>query len=748
VACEVEGAGGAVDFSVLPSRRSARAGEPYNILVTGIGGTGVVTIGALLGMAAHLESKGASVLDQTGLAQKGGAVTTHVRISAKPRHPRRAHRRRRSRSRARLRCGRRQRLLARSARSAPTRATRHLNSHQSHAGQLHPQPDMSSRRRDVWTCDQACGAGHKNLSARRQRIATALMGDSIATNLFMLGYAWQKGLVPVSARSHVRAIELNDAAIEMNQKAFNWGRTPPTTWPSCARPRASNAPKAAGRRWCSRSTTRRLSDTLDEIIARREAFLTDWQDAAYAARYVAALSTRCAPPSASARRARPLTETVARYAFKLMAYKDEYEVARLYSQPEFWAEARPHLRRRLQGALQPRPAAAREEGRRRASAQGRVRPVDPPRLQVLKRLKFLRGGAFDVFGRTAERRMERQWIADYSAAVDELIAGLNRDNHALAIDIAAVPEHIRGYGHVKEAVDSARRTPTKRAWPRSHSPLLSFPQMRALCRLTAPDHRVPIPHVLDSSGPAPMLPRALPEPSNRRPYVQSVRASQSVRMIRAPVPARSESKDPPMSAYLFTSESVSEGHPDKLADQISDAVLDAILAQDKYARVACETLVKTGVAIVAGEITPARGSTSKKIWCARSSSTSATTAPMSYFDGATCGVLNLIGKQSPDIAQGVDRAKPEDQGAGDQGLMFGYACDETDALMPAPIHYAHRLVERQAKVRKSGLLPWLRPDAKSQVTFRYENGKVAASTRWCCPPSTARMSSTRSSGRR
>ncbi len=177
-----------------------------------------------------------------------------------------------------------------------------------------------------------------------------------------------------------------------------------------------------------------------------------------------------------------------------------------------------------------------------------------------------------------------------------------------------------------------------------------------------------------------------------------------------------------MSEYsLFTSESVSEGHPDKIADQISDAVLDAIISEDKYARVACETLVKTGVAVVSGEITTSAWVDLEDIVRNVICDIGYTSSEVGY-DGATCGVINIIGKQSPDINQGVDRAKPEDQGAGDQGLMFGYASNETDVFMPAPITYAHRLVERQAEVRKSGLLPWLRPDAKSQVTFRYENG--------------------------
>ena len=178
-----------------------------------------------------------------------------------------------------------------------------------------------------------------------------------------------------------------------------------------------------------------------------------------------------------------------------------------------------------------------------------------------------------------------------------------------------------------------------------------------------------------------------------------------------------------MSSYLFTSESVSEGHPDKIADQISDAVLDAILAADPRARVACETLIKTGMVVLAGEITT-------NAWVDFDQIVRDTVVGIGYdssrvgFDGATCAVLSCIGKQSSDIAQGVDRAKPEEQGAGDQGLMFGYATNETDVLMPAPITYAHRLVQRQAEMRKSGVLPWLRPDAKSQVTFRYEDNRV------------------------
>src|SRR6476661_8563905 len=193
--------------------------------------------------------------------------------------------------------------------------------------------------------------------------------------------------------------------------------------------------------------------------------------------------------------------------------------------------------------------------------------------------------------------------------------------------------------------------------------------------------------------------------------------------VKMPLSPRGPRRNDPMANdYLFTSESVSEGHPDKVADQISDAVLDAILKEDDRGRVACETLIKTGVVVVAGEVTT-------KAWVDVESLVRKVVLDIGYnssdmgFDGASCGVVNIIGKQSPDIAQGVDRKDERKQGAGDQGLMFGYATNETDVLMPAPITLAHRLVKKQAEVRKKGRLDWLRPDAKSQVTLRYEDNK-------------------------
>ena len=180
-----------------------------------------------------------------------------------------------------------------------------------------------------------------------------------------------------------------------------------------------------------------------------------------------------------------------------------------------------------------------------------------------------------------------------------------------------------------------------------------------------------------------------------------------------------------MSNYIFTSESVSEGHPDKMSDQVSDAILDAIIAEDKHAHVACETLFKTGMVMIAGEITTTAKPDYEKVIRETIKEIGYNSSAMG-FDSETCAVMTAIGIQSPDINQGVSRERPEDQGAGDQGLMFGYACSETDVLMPAPITYSHLLMQRHAEVRKSGELDWLRPDAKSQITMRYEGNKPVA----------------------
>lgn len=210
-----------------------------------------------------------------------------------------------------------------------------------------------------------------------------------------------------------------------------------------------------------------------------------------------------------------------------------------------------------------------------------------------------------------------------------------------------------------------------------------------------------------------------------RPTLRSFRWCEPLRLGYNPDPNVLWKRHRMSNSYLFTSESVSEGHPDKISDQISDAILDAILEQDISARVACETLVKTGMVMVAGEVTTSAWVDIEEIVRQTVMEIGYTDSDMG-FDGASCAVLNGLGKQSPDIAQGVDRGDPESQGAGDQGIMFGYASNETEVLMPAPITLAHELVRKQAQVRKAGVLPWLRPDAKSQVTFIYENDKPVA----------------------
>jgi indolepyruvate ferredoxin oxidoreductase len=271
----------------------------------------------------------------------------------------------------------------------------------------------------------------------------------------MLGYAWQKGLVPVSMEAIERAIELNGAAVKMNLQAFGWGRH--------AAHDVEFVRRAAGLKKDPKVIDatvvddRALSRTLDETIARRAAFLTDYQDAAYAKRYTDLVARVRAAEAAKVPGSTKLAEAVARYAFKLMAYKDEYEVARLYSQPAFWEQVEQTFDGdfKVHFNLAPPLLARRDsEGHLVKSEYG---PWIRHAFGLLKRLKFLRGGAFDVFGRSEERRMERQWIADYFAAVDALLAGLARDNHALAVEIAEVPEHIRGYGHVKERHEKAAR---------------------------------------------------------------------------------------------------------------------------------------------------------------------------------------------------------------------------------------------------------------------------------------------------
>ncbi|MCR6700623.1 MAG: indolepyruvate ferredoxin oxidoreductase family protein [Dokdonella sp.] len=461
-----KGSADAVDFDALPMPSFATdLAQPWNVLVTGIGGTGVVTIGALIGMAAHLEGKGSTVLDQTGLAQKGGAVTCHLRIA---RAPGDIHAVRIAAGEADLVLGCDMVVVNDYWALSKIRAGRSnvvLNTYEAMPGTFTTKPDLQFPAQKIIDAVRLALDGASPELVDATDLATALLGDTIAANLFMLGYAWQKGWVPVGHDALMRAIELNGAAIEMNKAAFNWGRLgahdparvraaagvkphlPSGAIPLALPTRPAAAPVVTGADALDDAS---LSGGLDERIARRVAFLTDYQNAAYARRYADLVDTVRKTEQARTPGQSALTEAVARYAFKLMAYKDEYEVARLYTSGDFERRIRDTFDGdyKLHFHLAPPLLAKKDaEGHLRKAEYG---PWVFKAFRVLAKFKGLRGSVLDPFGRTAERKMERRLIEDYYRQVDELLAGLDRDNHALAVDIASVPELIRGYGHVKE----------------------------------------------------------------------------------------------------------------------------------------------------------------------------------------------------------------------------------------------------------------------------------------------------------
>ncbi len=452
-----------VDFSTLPQPVFAtNLAQPWNILVTGIGGTGVITIGALIGMAAHLEGKGSTVLDQTGLAQKGGAVTCHLRIAGSPDD---IHAVRIAAGEADLVLGCDMVVVNDYWSLSKIRGGRShvvLNSYEAMPGGFTMKPDLKFPADGIVDAVRTALGGEKPEIVDATDLAVKLLGDSIGANLFMLGYAWQKGWVPLSLDALMRAVELNGAAVEMNKAAFNWGRLAAqdiaqvrvaagssSSLPQFAR---EGAEGGRGRPSASVSTLddSTLSTTLDERIARRVAFLTDYQNAAYAQKYRSLVDTVRAAEQAKVPGSSTLTEAVARYAFKLMAYKDEYEVARLYTSGNFERRVREQFDGdfKLHFHLAPPLLARRDsEGKLRKGEYG---PWVFTAFKLLAKLRGLRGGVFDIFGHSAERKRERQLIDEYFRNVEELLAGLTRDNQSLAAEIASIPEHIRGYGHVKD----------------------------------------------------------------------------------------------------------------------------------------------------------------------------------------------------------------------------------------------------------------------------------------------------------
>jgi indolepyruvate ferredoxin oxidoreductase len=429
--------------ATLPTPALPVTAEPYGILITGVGGTGVVTIGALLGMAAHLEGKGCSVLDMTGLAQKGGAVFSHVRIADRPED---IHAVRIAAGGARLLLGC-DIVVAGGfdalAKVQQGRTWSIINAHETMTGDFTRLPDLAFPGQRLQEVIAETTGRDRTVFVDGTRLATALLGDSIATNLFMLGYAFQKGLVPVSAEAIERAVGLNGVAVEANKQAFLWGR------------RAAHDPAAVERIVAEADPepeTHRIATTLDEIVARRIDFLTAYQDAAYAERYRALVDRVRRVEAEKARGRTGLAEAVARAYFKLLAYKDEYEVARLYTDRAFLERLHAQFEGefRIEFNLAP-PLLARRDPETGHPQKRSFGPWMLTAFRMLSALKGLRGTRFDPFGYGAERKMERRLIAEYEDTVETLIAGLDHDKHALALEIAAIPEQIRGFGHVKQA---------------------------------------------------------------------------------------------------------------------------------------------------------------------------------------------------------------------------------------------------------------------------------------------------------
>jgi indolepyruvate ferredoxin oxidoreductase len=423
-----------IDPASLPEPVLPDLGRPWSVLITGIGGTGVVTIGHLLGMAAHMEGKGAAMIDMVGLSQKNGAVVTHLKLARSPDDI----------AAVRVAAGTADLILGCDlVTSASERILTGASDTRTHAviNVAEIMPAQFTQNADYRL------PGARMLKKIRERIradglatvdatriATALLGDSIAANTFTLGFTYQKGLLPVGAAAIEEAIRLNGAAVKMNLAAFRLGRK------AAVDPAAVEALAAP-------AETPPAAETLEDIVARNAAFLTEYQNAAYARDYTQFVDR--VRQREAAFKSRALSEAVARYLFKLMAYKDEYEVARLHASPAF-AEA---IARRFKGGeisyyLAP-PLLARHDPVTGEPRKMRFGPRMIHAFRLLAALRGLRGTALDIFGRTEERRQERALIGEYRSTVEKLLDGLRADNLDLAVEIASIPEQIRGYGHVK-----------------------------------------------------------------------------------------------------------------------------------------------------------------------------------------------------------------------------------------------------------------------------------------------------------
>ena len=444
-----------------PDKPDLTAGN-HGILIAGVGGTGVVTIGALLGMAAHIDGRGIVVVDQMGFAQKGGPVLTHLRIGATPE----------SINAVRLNAGAVDLLLGCdlivTAGDSVLPVLSHdkthaiVNTHETITGDFTRNaelryPGASLRKR----LQGALGRDRLEM-IESTRLATRLLGDAIAGNLFLVGYAWQKGLIPLSEEAIMRSIELNGVAVQWNQDAFGWGRRAAHNLAAvndlCSNPDTSN--------------TGVSDEPLDAFIERRAADLRDYQNAAYAKRYTALVRSVEAVEKKQFPGRTGLTGTVARYAYKLMAYKDEYEVARLYCDPAF----KQKLDGQFEGDYSLRfnlspPLLARKDKVTGRPGKMEFGPWLLPLFRLLKRLRFLRGTPFDPFGRTSERKMERDLISEYEQTVAELLQTLDHERYSLAIEIAGLPEQVRGYGYIKTENVARTRAKLQSLWECWRNPI-------------------------------------------------------------------------------------------------------------------------------------------------------------------------------------------------------------------------------------------------------------------------------------
>ncbi|MBN9486805.1 MAG: indolepyruvate ferredoxin oxidoreductase family protein [Alphaproteobacteria bacterium] len=427
-------------FASLPMPTMRPLSEAYGILVTGIGGTGVITVGALIGMAAHLEGKGCTVLDFTGLAQKNGAVMSHVRLAPKPED---LHAVRIAAGGANLVLGCDMVVAASPAalsRIEPGITKAVINGYMQPVAAFVMNGDMDLGAESMMKAIRDAAGDEATSFIDGTGLATALLGDSIATNLFMLGYAWQKGLVPLSLEALTRAIELNGVAVETSLRTFIWGRLA-----------AHNLSAVQTAAKPTLRVEKPVARTLAEIMAKRVELLTAYQDAAYAARYSAYVDKVAKAEKEKARGRSGLAEAVAKSLYKLMAYKDEYEVARLYTDGEFLKK----LGGQFEGDYKLTFHLAPPLFSDRDPTTGHLKKREygawvMPAFRLLASMKKLRGTAFDIFGRTEERRMERRLIGEYQTTIDGVLGTLDQTNHAMAVQIAQVPESMRGFGHVKE----------------------------------------------------------------------------------------------------------------------------------------------------------------------------------------------------------------------------------------------------------------------------------------------------------